>query len=342
MQAKTNHLVNIAAAIIILYAMYLNATFVNEILLAICFAVILISPIRYLQRLKIPFGVALILVLILAVGFIVAIAGVVTSSVREFIANLSFMGEQVTGKIKNFMVLIQPVLDWFDFDLKNLNILDKLREILSTSQLLRYANILLSAVTDILGTWSFIILTMIFMLLNTDLFIDKLHNSTQNTERKQQIVSIFESTSVYIQKKFIISLGTAGLVYLLCLVFGFKFASLWAVLTLFLNFIPNIGVFIVAVPMVIQALLLMDFFPAVTFSSILVVIHFISGNVVEPKYFAKSLNVNTLVVWLGLIFWNIVLGPIGMLLSVPLTMTVKKIWEMSADYKNLAGFLEDE
>jgi predicted PurR-regulated permease PerM len=54
-----------------------------------------------------------------------------------------------------------------------------------------------------------------------------------------------------------------------------------------------------------------------------VLINLLVGNVLEPRWMGKGLNLSPLVVFLSLVFWGWVLGPVGMLLSIPLTILVK-------------------
>jgi predicted PurR-regulated permease PerM len=70
-----------------------------------------------------------------------------------------------------------------------------------------------------------------------------------------------------------------------------------------------------------------------------VVVHTVVGNIIEPKVTGKGLSLSTLVVFLSMVFWGWVLGPIGMILSVPMTSLVKIAFESYEDTQGLAIML---
>ena len=105
--------------------------------------------------------------------------------------------------------------------------------------------------------------------------------------------------------------------------FGLKYPLLWGMLAFLLNFVPNIGSVIAAVPAVLFALLQLGAADAGWIALGYVVINVLFGNVIEPRYMGRGLGLSTLVVFLSLVFWGWALGPVGVFLSVPLTMTVR-------------------
>jgi len=98
---------------------------------------------------------------------------------------------------------------------------------------------------------------------------------------------------------------------------------LWGVLAFMLNYVPTIGSIIAAIPAVLLALVQLGPITAIGTLAFYVLVNVIMGNVVEPKFMGRELGLSTLVVFVSLVFWGWVLGPVGMLLSVPLTITAK-------------------
>lgn len=97
------------------------------------------------------------------------------------------------------------------------------------------------------------------------------------------------------------------------------------VLAFLLNYVPNIGAVLSAVPPMIQAFLFNGFYECMLVGALFLVVHMVLGNILEPRMMGHRLGMSTLVVFLSLLIWGWLLGPVGMLLSVPLT-SVCKIW----------------
>ena len=118
-----------------------------------------------------------------------------------------------------------------------------------------------------------------------------------------------------------------------------QYAILWATLSFLLNYIPNIGSIIAAVPIVVQALLLNGFGVGMGVTAGIIASNIVIGNIIEPKMMGKTLGLSTLVVFFSLLFWGWLL--VGMLLSVPLTMAFKITLESSESTKKYAALLGD-
>ena len=122
---------------------------------------------------------------------------------------------------------------------------------------------------------------------------------------------------------------------------GINFAVLWALLAFLLNFVPNIGSIIAAVAAGLVALLQADASTAAWVALGYVVINVGIGTILEPRISGKHLGLSPMIVFFSLVFWGWVLGPVGMLLSVPLTMIVRLIAESSDQMRWLAVVLSD-
>ena len=102
---------------------------------------------------------------------------------------------------------------------------------------------------------------------------------------------------------------------------------------------PNIGSIIAALPVVLLALVQLGVGSALLTALGFVVANMVLGNLIEPKLMGKGLSLSTLVVFLSMVFWGWVLGPIGMILSVPMTSLVKIALESYEETRGLAIML---
>ena len=130
--------------------------------------------------------------------------------------------------------------------------------------------------------------------------------------------------------KVIVSSSTGIIAGLVCMAFGVKFAVFFGFLTFLLNFIPSIGSIIATIPPVLMAMIQFDTFQRpILILIILGLVQMTIGNFIEPKIMGDRLRLNTVTVIFGLVFWGIIWGIPGMLLSVPLLVILKLILEYS-------------
>ena len=129
--------------------------------------------------------------------------------------------------------------------------------------------------------------------------------------------------------------------FLLLTSVGVEYAVLWGVIAVLLNFIPTVGSIIAAVPAVLLALIQLSFIDSAIVLAGYILINVLVGNVIEPRWMGKGLNLSPFVVFVSLVFWGWVLGPVGMLLSIPLTILVKIALETQEETKWIAVLLGD-
>ena len=192
-------------------------------------------------------------------------------------------------------------------------------------QAMGFANSLISSLGGVFGNVFLILFTVLFMLLEAWIFPQKIQAIYGNNSAMvlARISDVIKSTRQYLSIKALMSLATGIIVGVGTAVIGLDYSILWGFLAFALNFIPNIGSIIAAVPAALLSLVQLG--SMATFGVILVYLtaNVVIGNIIEPRYMGEKVGLSTLVVFLSLVFWGWLFGLVGMLLSVPLTMTVK-------------------
>lgn len=138
---------------------------------------------------------------------------------------------------------------------------------------------------------------------------------------RRMMQAISASVRRYIWIKTIMSLLTGGASYVVMELMGLHFAETWGLIIFFLNYIPNIGSALGIVFPAMLALVQFDTLgPFLVLTATLTVVQTVIGNVIEPAFMGRSLNLSSFVIILSLIFWGALWGVAGMFLSVPITV----------------------
>lgn len=328
----SNLLVSIAAFIIIVAGMKAAASLLVPFLLAVFIAILIASPFSWLQDKGLPAGVALLVVLGVLVFGLLLVGTLIGGSVEEFSGSFPAFQERLHGATTG-------LLDWLD----NIGIHvsnELISAYMDPAKAVQMATNILGGMGNMLTNSFLILITVVFIMLEAAGFPDKWRLMRGNADDSlAEFSEAIGNIKRYMGIKTLTSLATGLLVVVLMLFVGVDYPLLWGLLAFLLNFVPNIGSIIAAIPAVIQVLVQLGFSAALVVAGGYLVINILIGTFIEPRYMGRGLGLSTLVVFLSLVFWGWVLGPVGMLLSVPLTITAKIALESHDDTRWVAIML---
>jgi len=312
-------LLTTACLVVLIAGVQAAAALLVPLLLAMFVASICLPPLHWLIGKHVPASLAVFLValgLVLVGAMLTMFAG---ASVADFSKNLPLYQERLQG---------QPtaLLHWLDekgLHLSNQNILEQF----NPSAAMGLAGKLLAGFGNVLANTFFIVLTVVFVLFEALAIPHKWAAMGKDTDAKdnasEAVAQFLKSVNQYLVIKTWISLATGVVVMVWLSVLGVDYPVLWGLLAFLFNYVPNIGSIIAAVPAVLLAFVQLGMDIALYAGAGYVVTNIVMGNVIEPRFMGKGVGLSTLVVFISLVFWGWLLGPVGMLLSVPLTMIVK-------------------
>lgn len=185
-----------------------------------------------------------------------------------------------------------------------------------------------------------VVLMVVFMLIEADQLPDKIRAYRSDPDDDlSDLSAATETIQKYLAIKSWVSAGTGITITLYLWLIGVDFPVLWGLLAFLFNFIPNIGSILASIPAVLLAFVQHGTGIALATIAGYLVVNMVFGNALEPRLMGRRLGLSTLVVFLSLVFWGWLWGPVGMLLSVPLTVIVKIFLEHSEDMRGIAIFL---
>ncbi|SDZ77174.1 Predicted PurR-regulated permease PerM [Desulfuromusa kysingii] len=325
----------LAALIIIIAGLKTAQALLVPFLLAFFISVICAGPFFWLQQRKIPAPIALLLVIsVVMLGGLVVVT-LIGTSVNDFTNELPVYQEKL--RVQTLIMI-----DWFD----KLGIkISKqiLLEHFDPGSIMQSAASMLATAGGVLTNSFMILLTVVFILFEAAGMPNKLRAALPDADSSLASFEKF-STSVrqYLVIKTIVSIGTGLVVTIGLLFLGLDYAPLWGMIAFLLNYVPNIGSIIAAIPALLLAVVQLGPIHSLLVAALYLVTNVVMGNVVEPRMMGQKLGLSALVIFISLVFWGWVLGPVGMLLSVPLTMVVKIALEVNDSTRWMAILLSSD
>jgi predicted PurR-regulated permease PerM len=316
-KAGLHMLQKLAALVIIVAGIRAASDIIVPLLLAIFFAIVLNPLVVWFMRRGLQRGLAVTVVVITMLILMSLVIGVLASSLNEFATRLPEFNQMLTERALQLERLIPGNQHLSP---------ERLLQRMDSERMVSFATTLMTQLSGAMVSVVVLVMTVIFMLMEVRHIPYKLRFALNNP--RIHIASLhraLKGVSHYLALKTLMSLLTGITTWVGLKLLGVEFALMWSVLAFLLNFIPNIGATISAIPPMIQAMLFNGWYECLMVGALFSAIHMVIGNMIEPRVMGRRLGMSTLVVFLSLLFWGWLLGPVGMLLSVPLT-SVCKIW----------------
>lgn len=276
------------------------------------FLYLIISPfmIWLQERFKLSSNITLVITVLLFCTSITLISLLVVQSLDRFIQDADQYNDRINSAIQQFA-------KWATEQGINLSS----NELTSYFKSLPIGNSLKKISTSILNILSNSILITIFTL-----FLLAGESKSQNNAPVAIFAEIKKSISKYVNTKLLLSLITGLLIFIILLSFSVDLAFMFGLLTILLNFIPNLGS-IIAVLLPVPVLMLQfglgwKFIVVMILTSL---VQLIIGNIIEPKLMGDHIGLHPVTILFFLAFWGFIWGIPGMFLSVPITAALKII-----------------
>lgn len=334
-QAMARGAMVIAAIVIIIAGIREASAILIPFLLAVFIAVIGGPSAFWLKRKGVPSSLAVLAVVLVFLGIGVGMGAVLSTSLNGFYQQMDSYTVSLNQQMDALFTWLKGMgihLDW-----------SLLKEVVNPGEAMQLVATLLAGFGGVLTNTFLITLTVVFILLEASGFPAKLRAAMKDPKASFPAFEQFtHAVKSYLVIKTVVSLATGVAAALWVFLLGLDFPLLWGLLAFLFNYVPTIGSIVAAVPAMLLALVQLGPFPALMVAVGYLCINFTFGSLIEPRFMGHGLGLSTLVVFLSLVFWGWVLGPVGMLLSVPLTITAKIGLESREETRWLAILLGSE
>lgn len=291
----------LAAIVIILAGIKTASPIIVPFILSAFIAIICNPALNWLTRKRVPQGVAISLIISFVVLAGMWLANLVGKAVNDFSSQLPMYQAQLSQQFGG----LSAQLSSYNFPVE----INQLTEYFDPGAAMNVVTMILGGFGGVMANLFLILLTVIFMLSEASSMPKKLHVALDDPDmRMAQIDQFLASVNQYLAIKTMVSMATGTIIGLALWMMGLDYWVLWGVLAFLLNYIPNIGSIIAALPAVLLAVVQLGLGWAGGVIALYLVTNIVMGNAVEPRFLGRGLGLSTLVVFLSLIFWGWLLG----------------------------------
>lgn len=314
--------------IILLAGIKAASSLLTPILLGVFLAVISWPLVALVRRTRLPDSIGIVLVLTVIIAFFVGVSAAVVASATSFINNSQQYSNALTERFGGGINVLSDWLSGLGYSLD----VQELQTLLNPGVVFGQLSSILSGVGTAVSSFFYVLVLLSFIIVEISILPKKLEAITTSDKNMRRFGDMIDKVQTYILVKTGISVATAGITGIATFAVGVPYAGLWMLLTFVLNYVPAFGSILAAIPPVLLAYLLVSWPAALIVAGVYLAANFLMDNMLEPRLMGRTLGLSPLVVFVSLVFWGWLLGPIGMPLSTPLTMVVKIMVSGSKDF----------
>jgi AI-2 transport protein TqsA len=318
-----------ACFVIVTAGLRAAASWLVPLALALFVAAISLPAMNAFRRLGVPGAIAVLLVLVLDSAVLILLGMVVvrsTAEVRDALPEYLARFQQFEAEMLVMLARRGVEVDALTY-----------AELVQPERMLGLATTLLRSLTGAFSASVLLLLFLIFILIEAAQLPAKLRAAFGGPSFDlAHFGRILGEVQGYLAVKTVVSIATGVLVGSAAALLGVDFALLWGLIAFVLNFVPSVGSIVAGIPAVIVALVQLGPGTAAALAAAYLAVNMVLGNLLEPAIMGRRLGLSTFFVILSLVYWGFVWGPVGMLLSLPLTLAVKLGLEQSSDLRWLA------
>ena len=308
-------LASLAYLIVLIAGLKAGSTLIVPLLMAFFWFLLFLPLVNKLRSFGMPDLLTTIVVFGITLIIVIVVGTFLITSAQDLVANLPAYQDkfyELTPKITGFF-------ERFGIPLQKSDAIG----LLDPAKIINYTAVFLKGMGNVMTNGFLTLLVVMFLFLESSLLSKKVLYLTKKEDAKEKIRLFLHNVNIYVLTKTATSAVTGLIVWGMLAFFKLDYALLFGLLAFFLNFIPNIGSIIAALPALLLALLQLNLFETMIIAAGYIIINTLIGNFIEPKIMGKGVGLSTLVVFIFMVFWGWMFGPVGMFLSVPLTVVIK-------------------
>jgi AI-2 transport protein TqsA len=331
-------LLGAGSAVLVLAGIHAVAWLIGPVFLALMI-VIAISPVQSaLLRHGWPAWLSTLVLVLLVVGVLVLFALVIVVSIARLAALLPQYADQADQTLKSLAS-----------SLKGLGVqpaqLEQAVSAIDPAKLVALIGTVLAGLSGLASFLVFLLCLMLFLSVEAGGVEQRLAATAVDRPQLETALRSFAAgTRSYLVVTAIFGLIVGVLDGAALWIIGVPLPALWAVLSFLTNFVPNIGFVIGLVPPALLALLTGGVSEMLLVIGVYSVLNFVIQSLIQPRFVGDSVGLAMTTTFVALVFWAWLLGPIGALLAIPLTLLVKALLvdvDPTARWANaLAGSLQ--